>query len=192
MKDVGLQTDAELRFNRKDLIEAIKCAAELAQGYDERSPKRRKLSQYLDEQHDVLREMRHRGLDTTKLPETRSNPGVRTWGRAITKDNLLNAFEGNPYDVTTAEAHQLVKLYKDKSVKVDAFMEEANAVLLGAGVTAIFGKYVNSYYQDCVALYVNTGDTYEPTILYDTVAGEFGITTMGDFVEVMSDEYEIS
>ena len=75
MKDVGLQTDAELRFNRKDLIEAIKCAAELAQGYDERSPKRRKLSQYLDEQHDVLREMRHRGLDTTKLPQTRMNPG---------------------------------------------------------------------------------------------------------------------
>lgn len=75
MKNVKSQTDAELRFNRKDLIEAIKNLTEISQGYDERSPSRRKLAQYLDEQHDVLGEMRRRGLDTTKLPQTRSNPG---------------------------------------------------------------------------------------------------------------------
>ena len=194
MKDVSLQTDAELRFNRKDLIEAIKCAAELAQGYDERSPKRRKLSQYLDEQHDVLREMRHRGLDTTKLPETRSNPGVRSWGHAITSKNLLGSFRGGRWALSTADAKRIVAMKKGLSTgrEVEDFLKAAAEMIGAYGVEAIEGNvHVNSFFQNHVALYINTGDTYEPTILYDTVAREFGITTMGDFVEVMGEEYEI-
>ena len=119
----------------------------------------------------------------------RSNPGVRTWGRAINVKNLQSAFSGGRYIIGPSEAKDLVKY--SKTAKADDFLKRASRYLDGYGVEAIFGKYVNSYYQDCVALYVNTGDTYEPTILYDTVAREFGITTMGDFVEVMGDEYEI-
>ena len=128
-----------------------------------------------------------RGL--VKESQTRSNPGVRTWGRAINVKNLQSAFSGGRYIIGPSEAKDLVKY--SKTAKADDFLKRASRYLDGYGVEAIFGKYVNSYYQDCVALYVNTGDTYEPTILYDTVAREFGITTMGDFVEVMGDEYEI-
>jgi hypothetical protein len=33
------------------------------------------------------------------------------------------------------------------------------------------------------ALYVNTGDTYSPTLLYDYSTGTIRLTTWGDFVE---------
>ena len=63
---------------------------------------------------------------------------------------------------------------------VDAAIELTNQLIGGHGVEAINGDdaYVDSYYHDIVALYVNMGDTYNLTLL-----GKFYVTTWGDWVE---------
>ena len=62
-------------------------------------------------------------------------------------------------------------------------MEAINAALGGYGVEAIIGRYVDRSHQDIQATYVNMGDTYTPTILHDSVTGNFVVTSWGDWVE---------
>ena len=114
--------------------------------------------------------------------------------RAVTKENLLSYFRGGGRQeaMTEAVAKSLVKIIKDRSVKLDPTMEAANGILRGFGVEAVRGGiHVSNYFQDICALYVNMGDTYDATILYDTVKQKFYVTTMGDFVEAKQEEYEI-
>lgn len=74
---------------------------------------------------------------------------------------------------------------------VDATLDFANKVLDGHGVEAIRGMWHDRYYQDIVALYVNMGDAYNFTVIYDAVDGKFIVKDYGDFVERKSEEYEI-
>ena len=114
--------------------------------------------------------------------------------RAVTKENLLDWFRGDSRHegMTPEVAKSLVKIIKDHNTKIDPTMEACNAALRGHGVEAIrCGMHVSNYWQDICAVYVNMGDTYDATILYDTVKGKFYVTTMGDFVEARSEEYEI-
>lgn len=76
--------------------------------------------------------------------------------------------------------------------KVDDILDMANDLLDGHGVEAIRGDYhVDNYYHDIVGLYVNMGDTYNLTLLYDTDRGKFYVTTMGDWVEKNDRRYKI-
>lgn len=75
---------------------------------------------------------------------------------------------------------------------VDAALDLANKLMDAHGVEAINGDYhVDNYYFDIVALYVNTGDTYNGTLLYETEPGRFRATSWGDWVERNSDKYNI-
>jgi hypothetical protein len=67
----------------------------------------------------------------------------------------------------------------------DAALETADAMLDGMGVEPLTPEnaYVDRYYNNIVALYVNMGDTYAPTILYDTEYEQFMVTSWGDFLE---------
>jgi hypothetical protein len=71
----------------------------------------------------------------------------------------------------------------NKDVFVGYIMDVANKKLQGFGVEAISGEYVNSFWQTTVALYVNQGDTYAPTIIYDVIANRFYVGGYGDWVE---------
>lgn len=62
---------------------------------------------------------------------------------------------------------------------IDEAMLRANSVLNGHGVEAIRG---DSPYEPA-ALYVNMGDTYTATILYDRDANTFHVTSYGDWIE---------
>lgn len=55
------------------------------------------------------------------------------------------------------------------------------------GVEAIQaeGEWVDSYYGDIVATYLNTGDSYALTVVLDSDTGEFLLTSWGDYVEGM-------
>lgn len=68
---------------------------------------------------------------------------------------------------------------------VDAVLENLNKLLSGHGVEAIRSSdaWVSSYYGDIVALYINAGDTYNPTIVYDTDNGKFSVESYGDWIE---------
>ena len=67
--------------------------------------------------------------------------------------------------------------------KVDLTMTAINEVIDGYGVEAIRCSWASSYYGDICALYVNMGDTYDQTVVYDTRKGKYIVTSWGDFVE---------
>jgi hypothetical protein len=72
---------------------------------------------------------------------------------------------------------------------VDRVFEVLEQSLSDAGESAYFGvepirgQHWDGYYGDTVALYLNSGDQYNATLLYDAVKGRFMLTTRGDFVE---------
>lgn len=74
----------------------------------------------------------------------------------------------------------------------ECLMHAFNAELNGCGVEAIRGRYVDRYYQDVQATYVNQGDTYAPTILHDHERGVFLLTTFGDWVEKYGERREVA
>lgn len=94
--------------------------------------------------------------------------------------------------LTQYEAGELVHLMTsaDSPKNVDEVLEAANKLLGGHGVESVRDEnsYVNKFYHDTVLLYVNMGDPYVATLLYDTVNREFTIGSWGDFVEKL--EYE--
>lgn len=70
---------------------------------------------------------------------------------------------------------------------IDNVLDQCNFLLKGYGVEAIHGqKHVDRYYFDIHLLYVNMGDTYAPTIIYDTLKEQWYCCSWGDIVE--SDE----
>lgn len=74
---------------------------------------------------------------------------------------------------------------------VDLTMTAINEVLDGYGVEAIRGSWVDRYYGDCCALYVNMGDTYDQTVVYDTRKGEYKVICWGDWVELAPKYYGV-
>lgn len=75
--------------------------------------------------------------------------------------------------------------------QVDGVLEEANRLVTGHGVEAIRipDAYVDHYYFDIVAVYVNMGDSYAGTLLYETATGRFLLTTWADWFEANEREY---
>jgi len=66
---------------------------------------------------------------------------------------------------------------------VDLALDFFNDILNGYGVEPIRGEYVDKYYMNTNLLYVNRGDTYTPTVIYDTKEEEFFVCSWGDIVE---------
>jgi len=66
---------------------------------------------------------------------------------------------------------------------VDNAMDELNELLGGYGVEAIQDEHawIGHYYMNIIALYVNMGDTYDTTVVYDTDIEEAQIGSWGDF-----------
>lgn len=104
----------------------------------------------------------------------------KDWLEWFSEQNVTHA-------LTPKQASSLARIFKATNRHnhddVDKALEAANAALRGYGTEAIQGAWQDRYYQDIVAVYVNTGDTYNATVLYDVVAGKFQLTTLGDFVE---------
>ena len=112
-----------------------------------------------------------------------------------TKQNILEVFgdyfihDGRDPEAT---ARKLYRAIKNPKLSVDATMSLADELIEGHGIEAIRGDYqVDNYYMDIVALYVNMGDTYNATLLYETDTGRFRVTTMGDWVEKNQRRYDI-
>jgi hypothetical protein len=74
---------------------------------------------------------------------------------------------------------------------VEDTLKTANRLTDAHGVEAIRGKYVDRYYGDSVALYVNMGDSYAGTLLFNTITKKFSLTTWGNFVEKNEKRYKI-
>ena len=70
----------------------------------------------------------------------------------------------------------------------EQIMVAINEIMGGFGVEPIRGDYVDSFYQDIQAEYINMGDTYDITILRDSQTGDYEITSFGDWVEQFGEE----
>lgn len=63
-----------------------------------------------------------------------------------------------------------------------------NELIEGYGTEAIeTGNYVNSFFGHIGFVYINTGDTYNPTIIYNTSDDFYFLGTWGDVVEPIDD-----
>ena len=72
-----------------------------------------------------------------------------------------------------------------KDSRAEECMQELNRLIGGYGVQNIRGDYVNGFWQDTVMLYVNMGDTYSTTVVFDTQRRRFYVTSYGDYVEFL-------
>ena len=68
---------------------------------------------------------------------------------------------------------------------LDIKMFAIDLLLQAFGIETINDEnvYVNHYWQNCIALYINVGESYMHTIVYDTQEKEFILTTYADFIE---------
>lgn len=68
---------------------------------------------------------------------------------------------------------------------IDRIMDHVDSELKAYGVESIRSE-THGYrrrWGETVALYVNVGETYSATLIFDTLAERFAIESMGDFVE---------
>jgi hypothetical protein len=96
-------------------------------------------------------------------------------------EKLAQAFN-LPRDVASRLKSNLKRLDPENA------LEMANEALGGFGVEGINGRDTEStaspyYWQDAVLLYVNMGDTYDPTIVYDVGMDRIEISSWGGWVE---------
>lgn len=80
----------------------------------------------------------------------------------------------------------------DRPAEVDIALTVINTLMGGHGIEAITNSnaFVDSYYRDTVGLYINIGDTYKKTIIFDTKRRRFVYLSVGDFVEQKDKEYK--
>ena len=72
---------------------------------------------------------------------------------------------------------------------VDVTLDYINEVTQAHGVEAIRSTINNGgYYQDIAALYVNMGDVYITTVLYDTKRRQWYLTDIGTWAERQGDK----
>ncbi len=99
--------------------------------------------------------------------------------------------EGHDAPRESARIARMIAGVRGNSDKADKVLEEVDRLVAGNGVEPIRDENANDrYYGDVVALYVNMGDTYETTLLYDTEAHEFHVTSWGDWYEAYEAEQE--
>lgn len=73
---------------------------------------------------------------------------------------------------------------KPDKTKVDANIELANDMLDGYGVEAIYGTGLNDrYFGDIEYIFVNMGDAYIPTVIYDVKEKQYFYASIGDIIE---------
>lgn len=76
--------------------------------------------------------------------------------------------------------------------QLELVMHALNALLDCHGVEAIHveGAWVDHYYGDIIATYINTGDAYTETVLLESEGDAFVLTTYGDWLQAWESENE--
>ncbi len=100
---------------------------------------------------------------------------------ALVAANLKNIqkFLGLEEDEAKEIAKELKRAAGDPAA-VDTILEKVNERLGDFGVESIEGEYqVDRYYLNIVLLYINKGDTYGETLLYETDTGKFYVGSWG-------------
>lgn len=86
---------------------------------------------------------------------------------------LLPAEASNLSDLMQAGTHE----------GIDTALDTANDYLGGYGVEALRDTEWTNYYLDIGVLYVNLGDPYYKTLMYDTRTGRYIAAAWGDYID---------
>jgi hypothetical protein len=104
----------------------------------------------------------------------------RTLG--VTPDVVARTFS-----IDLEAAKKVVTLMRRPASRSDAYriLGEIDKLIKGHGVESLDDSdfYVDSYWRGAIAAYVNMGDTYTTTVLFDTLGQRFHLTSWGDFYE---------
>lgn len=75
----------------------------------------------------------------------------------------------------------------------DLILEALNEIIEGHGTEPIGveGVRIDRYFGNTAAVYVNTGDTYSATIVYDTEQDRFELSTWGDYYELLCRRHRV-
>lgn len=96
--------------------------------------------------------------------------------------------------ITPAQARELKDAIDagSRGRRAEDAMRLADRLMEASGVEAIEGEdWIDGFYGNIVATYVNTGDTYNPTLLHESKTGRFILTSWGDWVERNEKRYGI-
>lgn len=115
----------------------------------------------------------------------------------LTRSGLLSSFR----DLTSEGAQRVLEAAdvirrSNNMIVVERKMADIDRLIEGHGVEAIFflkGEGMRNYSSgddELLSLYVNTGDTYTPTVLWDARKDRVVLTTFGDFVERLPRRYD--
>ncbi len=86
----------------------------------------------------------------------------------------------------------MTKIRKVSGNNAEEIMKRISRLIGGYSIESIRGNSWSSrFWGDTVAIYINKGDTYDNTILFNTRTKMPMITTMGDFVERNNNRYNI-
>lgn len=112
-----------------------------------------------------------------ELARTAEDPLAAEKAVAILNDTL----DPKTVEATEYWSRQCYHQPRESELKMHAL----NALFGLYGVEAIQaeGEWVDSFYHDIIATYLNTGDSYALTVVLDSSTGEFLLTSWGDYVE---------
>ncbi len=82
----------------------------------------------------------------------------------------------------------------NKPDRVDLQLTAINEILEGFGIESIevsSDLFQDRYYWNSIGLYVNLGDTYTLTVIYNTVDRLFEFTSWGDYFESMESRLQL-
>jgi hypothetical protein len=123
------------------------------------------------------------------LLDLQRGKSVRSVGPMKTK-NLADLYCSNPRKACQLALRRTAKL--PERDRLDAI----NKLLGLYGTEAIRGEWQNGYWGDIVAVYCNTGDTYDTTVLqirgeHSFYSSRFIVSSWGDWVERNEKRYAI-
>lgn len=100
---------------------------------------------------------------------------------------IINELDGDRWD-KWAEYNLPPEKYNYTTRRLEPVLEYCDRLLGTYGIEAIRveGHYTSKYWQDAVALYLNTGETYQATLIADVEEHEFILSSYGDFVEQLN------
>ena len=76
-----------------------------------------------------------------------------------------------------------MKAAANSPTNIDIALDEINALISGYGVEVLTDNQWDRYYANAGVLYVNQGDSYAPTVCYDTRKQRWLICSWGALIE---------
>lgn len=136
--------------------------------------------------HDYLEENNDSCSDIIKIFLNKKIPSDDIWVSCDFKRELGYTFPiarcAFEWEISLADTKIIFRIIKNGNPND---IRRIDTLMKGFGVEPING------YNGIVALYVNMGDTYDLTVIYDMIIGKYIISDFGEFVERNQSRYGI-